>query len=203
VDRQRVRASRKRGRDRFARTRSFDETGRFNDSVLIGIQRQDDQDTGSEGWLPVDDAEYLRDGGAGKGPSERSPRGLLRTVVGGRSAILVPAWADDGRAVVTNGAAARVAHGDAALTVAGRRRRRAGVTGFVRLGRWSALPGVAALVRPRRSNTSCLHRDTRYGPERGRSDEDGGCEATQPDRTRDTACHFLLLICDRGARAAG
>jgi len=26
-----------------------DETGRFNDSVLIGIQRHGDQDTGSEG----------------------------------------------------------------------------------------------------------------------------------------------------------
>jgi hypothetical protein len=74
------------------------------------------------------------------------------------------------------------------------RRRPRGVSGSVRRRRRRALP-VGALVRPRRSNASCFHRDGRYGPERGRSDEDGGCDAS-----RDTACHFVLLMCDRGPR---
>jgi hypothetical protein len=38
-----------------------DDTRRADDAVLIGIQRGDDQDGGDEGWLSIEDAEYLRD----------------------------------------------------------------------------------------------------------------------------------------------
>jgi hypothetical protein len=57
--------------------------------------------------------------------------------------------------------------------------------------RWRALP-VGALVRPGRGNTGRFNRDGRGGPERGCCDEDGGRDAS-----RDTACHFFLLMCDR------
>jgi hypothetical protein len=42
----------------YASTYDGDE---FADAVLIGAQRDDEESSGGEGWLTIEDAEYLRD----------------------------------------------------------------------------------------------------------------------------------------------
>jgi hypothetical protein len=39
----------------------LDDTNHANDEILIGTQQNDDEMSGSEGWLTIKDAEYLRD----------------------------------------------------------------------------------------------------------------------------------------------
>jgi hypothetical protein len=37
------------------------DSGKFNDEILIGIQQDDGETSDGEGWLSIEDAEYLRD----------------------------------------------------------------------------------------------------------------------------------------------